>query len=204
MNHLMHLFLSGSKPEILVGNLMGDFVKGRLGDRFPAGIRRGIEIHRKIDSFAAGNEFFLRSKRHIDPYYGHFRAVLVDLFYDHFLARHWDTYSSVTLEEFVDNCHETLRRYETQLPPRLLELLPRMFSRHWLIAYREPAGIETALRRMSERLRRPGPLAEGYAELREKQDLLLSDFRFFLPDISAYTDSLHSAGVEEYENSMVS
>jgi acyl carrier protein phosphodiesterase len=190
MNHLMHLFLSGSDPEILVGNLMGDFVKGRLDDRFPPGIRRGIEIHRKIDSFAAGNELFLQSKRCIDPCFGHYRAVLVDIFYDHFLARDWVRYSPVSLEEFIRNSYQTLTRYQAQLPTRLLELLPRMFSRHWLIAYQEPAGIEIALRRMSDRLTRPNPLAEGFAELSKKRDLLLCDFRGFLPEVCAYTKSL--------------
>jgi acyl carrier protein phosphodiesterase len=190
MNHLMHLFLSDSDPEILVGNLMGDFVKGRLDDRFPPGIRRGIEIHRKIDSFAAGNQFFLQSKRCIDPYFGHYRAVLVDIFYDHFLARDWDRYSSVPLEEFIRISYQTLTRYQAQLPTRLLELLPRMFSRHWLIAYQEPVGIEIALRRMSDRLARPNPLAEGFAELSKKRDLLLSDFRGFLPEVCAYAESL--------------
>jgi len=190
MNHLMHLFLSGSDPEILVGNLMGDFVKGRLDDRFPPGIRRGIEIHRKIDSFAAGNAFFLQSKRCIDPCFGHYRAVLVDIFYDHFLARDWDRYSPGTLEEFISVSYQTLSRYQAQLPPRLLELLPRMFSRHWLIAYQEPAGIEIALRRMSARLARPNPLAEGFVELSKKRSLLLSDFRGFLPEVCDYTGSL--------------
>ncbi|HOP40222.1 MAG TPA: ACP phosphodiesterase [Geobacteraceae bacterium] len=190
MNYLMHLYLSGCDPEVLVGNLMGDFVKGRLDDRFPPGIRRGIEIHRKIDSFAAGNEFFLRSKRRIDPSFGHFRAVMVDLFYDHFLARYWDVYSAVSLEEFVRDAHRTLLCYETHLPPRLLQVLPRMFSRHWLLAYREVVGIETALRRMSERLRKPGRLAEGGAELAEKGEVFLSDFSLFLPEVSTYTGAL--------------
>ncbi|MRR53787.1 MAG: DUF479 domain-containing protein [Deltaproteobacteria bacterium] len=190
MNHLMHLFLSGNDPEILVGNLMGDFVKGRLDERFPPGIRRGLKIHRKIDSFAAGNEHFLRSKHCIDLRYGHFRAVLVDIFYDHFLARNWNDYSPLSLEEFLGNSHQTLARFEDQLPPRLQELVPRMFSRHWLIAYREPAGIETALRRMSERLARQNPLAEGFGELLKKSELLLRDFRAFLPEIYAYTNSL--------------
>jgi len=190
MNHLMHLFLSGNDPEILVGNLMGDFVKGRLDDRFPPGISRGLEIHRRIDSFAAGNELFLRSKRRIDPRYGHFRAILVDIFYDHFLACCWSDFSPLSLEGFLCSCHQTLSRYEDQLPPRLQELVPRMFSRHWLIAYREPAGIESALRRMSERLARKNPLAEGFGELLEKRDLLLLDFRAFLPEIRAYTNSL--------------
>ena len=190
MNHLMHLFLSGNDPEILVGNLMGDFVKGRLDDRFSPGIRSGLEIHRKIDSFAAGNELFLRSKHCIDPRYGHFRAVLVDIFYDHFLACYWSDFSPLSLEEFLSHSHQTLSRYEDQLPPRLQELVPRMFSRHWLIAYREPAGIETALRRMSERLTRQNPLAEGFGELLKKRNLLLRDFRAFLPEVCAYTNSL--------------
>ncbi len=186
----MHLFLSGSDPEILAGNLMGDFVKGRLDDRFPSGIRRGIEIHRKIDSFAAGNEVFLRSKHCIDPCFGHFRAVLVDIFYDHFLACYWEEFSPVSLDDFISSSHQSISRYEDHLPPRLQELLPRMFSRHWLIAYREPAGIESALRRMSERLTRQNPLAEGFIELSKKRDFLLRDFRAFLPEICAYTDSL--------------
>jgi acyl carrier protein phosphodiesterase len=190
MNYLMHLFLSGSEPEVLVGNLLGDFVKGRLDDRFAPRIRRGIEIHRKIDSFAAGNQCFLRSKRCIDPRFGHYRAVMVDLFYDHFLARYWDEYSPVTLERFIDDSHRTLLRYVACLPPRLVEALPRMFSRQWLIAYREEAGIGTALRRMSARLRKPGFLAEGGAELLGKGESLLSDFRRFLPQVSAYTQTL--------------
>lgn len=190
MNHLMHLYLSGNDPEILVGNLMGDFVKGRLDDRFPPGIRRGLEIHRRIDSFAAGNEHFLRSKRCIDPYYGHFRAVLVDIFYDHFLASNWDDFSPLSLEEFLGSSHRILSRFEDQLPPRLQELVPRMFSRHWLIAYREPAGIEKALLKMSERLARQNSLAEGFGELLKKRDLLQRDFRAFLPEICAYTKSL--------------
>jgi acyl carrier protein phosphodiesterase len=192
MNYLMHLFLSGSDPEILVGNMMGDFVKGRLDDRFSPGIRRGLEIHRKIDSFAAGNEYFLRSKHCIDPCFGHFRAVLVDIFYDHFLARYWEKFSPVNFEEFIRSSHQTLSRYEAQLPPLLLDLLPRMFSRHWLIAYRETAGIETALRRMSQRVIRANPLAEGAVELSKKRDLLLSDFQGFLPEVCAYADSLIS------------
>jgi acyl carrier protein phosphodiesterase len=192
MNHLMHLFLSGSDPEILAGNLMGDFVKGRLDDRFSSGIRRGIEIHRRIDSFAAGNEFFLHSKHSIDPSYGHFRAVLVDIFYDHFLARYWEEFSPLGLEDFIRLSYQTVSRFEAQLPLRLLELLPRMFSRHWLVAYREPSGIETALRSMSDRLKRSNPLAEGLAELSRKRDHLLADFRGFMPEICAYTDSLIS------------
>lgn len=114
----------------------------------------------------------------------------MDLFYDHFLARYWDEYSPVSLEQFVGDSHRTLLRYKAHLPSRLLDVLPGMFSRQWLIAYREEAGIATALRRMSERLRKPGHLAEGGAELVEKSEPLLSDFRLFLPEVSSYTETL--------------
>jgi acyl carrier protein phosphodiesterase len=103
MNFLAHLYLSGDDPELLVGNLMGDFVKGRLEGRFPPGIERGIALHRRIDSFAAGNHNFLLSKRRIEPSFGLYRAVLVDLYYDHFLAIDWNEYAEVAFPRFVAN-----------------------------------------------------------------------------------------------------
>ena len=102
MNFLAHLILSGDRPELLVGNLMGDFVKGRLEGRFSPGIRAGLELHRGIDSFAHRNEIFSESKRRIAPSFGLYRGVLVDLFYDHFLAVHWDDYANEPLPRFLE------------------------------------------------------------------------------------------------------
>jgi acyl carrier protein phosphodiesterase len=96
MNYLVHLYVSADDPHSLVANLIEDFVKSQLDDRFLPGLRRGIQLHRRIDSIADGNESFLRSKRRIDRSFGHYRAVLVDLFSDHFLARMWDEYSRST------------------------------------------------------------------------------------------------------------
>ncbi len=93
MNFLAHLALSGNRAEIMVGNLMGDFVKGRLDGRFPAGIQFGLELHRRIDRFAEDSEHFIRSRHRIDGRFGLFRGALVDLFYDHFLARNWRLYT---------------------------------------------------------------------------------------------------------------
>jgi len=190
MNYLIHLFFSDD-DESLVGNMMGDFVKGRLDDRFPSGIRRGIELHRGIDSFSAGNRFFLRSKRRIDPSFRHYRAVLLDLFYDHFLARQWDHYSAQSFEDFIRHAHRVLAGHGELLPERLRELLPRMFSADWLLSYREPDGIDLALKRMSARIGRQNPLAEGIGELRLHYDLLLADFHPFMAELRRYTDVFH-------------
>ena len=194
MNYLMHLYLAGDDPESLVGNMMGDFIKGRLDDRYPPGIRQGIELHRRIDSFAAGNRFFLQSKRHLDPSFGLYRAVLVDLFYDHFLARQWEEYSPAPFEEFIEHAYRVLADHEPLMPERLREILPRMFSGNWLFSYREPEGIASALARMSARIRRPNPLARGAVELSEKGDLLLTDFHLFMPELLAYTRRTAAAG----------
>lgn len=194
MNYLMHLFVAGDDPESLVGNMMGDFIKGRLDDRFPTGIRRGIELHRRVDSFAAGDEFFLQSKRRLDPSFGLYRGVLVDLFYDHFLALHWEEYSPVPFEKFIGHAYQVLADHESLLPERLREILPRMFSTNWLLSYRDEAGIASALERMSTRLKRPNPLARGGVELCGKRDGLTCDFRLFMPRLLGYTKEKQAKG----------
>jgi len=131
VNFLAHLFLSGDTPELLVGNLMGDFVKGKLDGRFPPGIERGILLHRGIDSFASQNRHFLRSKRRLDQSFGLYRGVLVDLFYDHFLAAHWEDYADVPLSLFISDAWRVLCEHKEFLPDRLQRIMPFMF-REWL------------------------------------------------------------------------
>ena len=196
MNYLMHLYLSGDNPETLVGNMMGDFVKGRLDERYPPGIRRGIELHRRIDSFAAGNPCFIRSKRRIDPSFRHYRGVLVDVFYDHFLARFWDEYREKPYRDYIRECFALLVVYEKVLPERLRSLLPRIFSADWLLSYPHREGVASVLERMSKRVSRPNPLAEGIGELSLHYGQLLGDFRQFLPGISDYVREV--SGEETY------
>ena len=184
MNFLAHLLLAGPDPELLVGNLMGDFVKGRLEDRFPPGITRGIEMHRRIDTFAGNNDIFRQSKRRIDPVFGHYRGVLVDLFYDHCLALSWEVYSPVPFATFLSNAHAAARTYERVLPERLRSLVPIIFD-DLLPSYVALAGIDRALVRMSRRVARPNPLADGGEELRRHHREMREDFRRFFPEAVA-------------------
>ncbi|KAF0219247.1 MAG: hypothetical protein FD174_2333 [Geobacteraceae bacterium] len=193
MNFLAHLHLSGSDREILVGNLMGDFVKGRLAGRFSPGITRGIELHRRIDSFASRNSIFSASKRRIDDSFGHYRGVLVDLFYDHFLAAEWDEYSDVPYPQFIESAYSTLRDHEAVLPERLLRVLPAMFG-DWLPSYREVSGIQAVLRRMSARIIRPNPLSSGIGELRRNYHPLREDFHRFFPELEEYAERFREEG----------
>ena len=188
MNFLAHLYLSGDSPELLVGNLMGDFVKGRLDGRFPPGIERGIALHREIDSFAGQNLHFLRSKRRLDKLFGLYRGVLVDLFYDHFLAARWEDYADVPFSLFTSDAWRILCEHKAFLPERLQRILPLMF-RDWLPSYRDIGGMAAVLHRISSfRLKRANPLEEGAEELSRHYEDLYGDFRSFFPELLAFSE----------------
>jgi len=188
LNFLTHLFLSGGATELLVGNLMGDFVKGRLDGRFPPGIAQGILLHREIDSFSVQNQYFLRSKRRLDQSFGHYRGVLVDLFYDHFLAANWKDYSDVPYSVLLSDAWRVLREHKEFLPDKLQHIMPFMF-RDWLPSYGTVDGISATLRRMSRfRLKRPNRLGEGAKVLNRHYGGLYEDFRKFFPELVAFTE----------------
>ncbi len=189
MNFLTHLFLSDGAPGLLVGNLMGDFVKGRLDGRFPADIEQGILLHREIDSFAAQNRHFLRSKRRLDPCFGLYRGVLVDLFYDHFLAAHWEDYADVPLSFFISDAWRVVCEYKEFLPDKLQRVMPLLF-REWLPSYSNIGGIAAVLHRMSRfRLKRANRLCEGAEALSRHYGGFYSDFQEFFPELLAFSRS---------------
>jgi acyl carrier protein phosphodiesterase len=190
MNFLAHLALSGDDPEIMVGNFMGDFVKGNLAGRFPPRIGRGVMLHRQIDTFALHNADFRCSKRRLDASFGHYRGVLVDVFYDHFLARNWDEYSAVPFAGFLAHARGIIEGYEGVVPERLAGIIPVIFS-ELIPSYRDVTGIERALERMAARVARPNPLGRGSEELRVHYGSLRDDFARFFPTA---VDFVRSAG----------
>jgi acyl carrier protein phosphodiesterase len=188
VNFLSHLFLSDGPPGLLVGNLMGDFVKGRLDGRFPPDIKQGILLHREIDSFAGQNRNFVRSKRRLDPCFGLYRGVLVDLFYDHFLAANWEDYADVPLSVFISDAWRVLCEHKEFLPDKLRRIMPFMFK-EWLPSYCTLGGIAAVLQRMSRfRLKRANCLWEGSESLSRHYRGLYGDFREFFPELLAFSE----------------
>lgn len=188
MNFLFHLHLSGNDPDILTGNLMGDFVKGRIGDEYPADLRSGIMLHRRIDSFAQTHPLFRLSKSRIDPSYGLWRGVLVDLFYDHFLATDWQEWSDIPFETYLQQARVMVDGNSRYLPDRMQPLLPVIFD-ELLPSYCEVQGIGRALVRMSARVTRSNPLAGGEAELVRNYAGLHEDFRQFMPCVQDFVQT---------------
>ncbi|BCR05859.1 ACP phosphodiesterase [Desulfuromonas versatilis] len=195
MNYLLHLYLADPTPESLLGNLMGDFVKGRLDESISPELRQGITLHRRVDSFAHDHDLVRRSKNRISPRYGHYRSIMVDIFYDHFLARNWQRYAPMPLESFAAGVYRLLQEREAQLPTGLRRIAPRMIAHNWLVSYRDVQVIGRVLAGVSGRLRRANPLAEGLGELTRNYDVLQEDFETFVTDLEAFVAEIKAGGV---------
>jgi len=187
MNFLFHMLLSGTDDQILVGNFMGDFVKGPLVGRFPERIRLGVTLHRRIDSFASRADLFQRSRQRIDPHYGLYRGVLIDLFYDHFLVTGWSDWSDEPFERYLARTRSIIEGQRAELPERMQPLVPVIFE-ELLPSYGEVSGIGQALERMSRRVARANPLTGGEAELLRHYHDLNEDFRGFMPLVQRFAE----------------
>lgn len=195
MNVLFHMYLSGDDPELLAGNFMGDFVKGPLGDDYPPRIRQGLILHRKIDSFAQGEANFQSSRLRLPPHFGLYRGVLVDLFYDHFLARSWHVRTDRELADYLSRTRKIIETFGPIMPERLQGLIPFMFD-ELLLSYRTVSGITAALRRMSLRVKRENPLAAGGAALTQYYEELARDFERFIVAAEAFTTGMIAGGLK--------
>jgi acyl carrier protein phosphodiesterase len=143
-----------------------------------------------VDQFAQNNAIFQRSKQRIDRSFGHCRGILIDVFYDHLLARHWDTYSPQSLEDFAGRIYDLLAGNSSYLPAGLQRIAPHMIRNNWLVSYRETATVGRVLERLAGRLRRPNPLAAGLPELLENYVELEGDCRDFLSEAAAYVRAM--------------
>lgn len=189
MNYLAHLHLAENDDAALVGNLLGDFIKGRIDARLDPRIYRGIKLHRAVDRFTDAHPIHRRSRQWISARRRRYAGIIVDMAYDHFLARHWSRFRNDPLEQFAKRVYTALYRHYAELTPRLRQILPRMAQEDWLTAYRDLDSIGLALDRLSWRLSRPSPLPGAVDEIRRAYRDLEADFMQLLPELERFTKS---------------
>lgn len=190
MNHLTHLYFADPTPECRLGALMGDFVKGRLEDRYSPELRWGLRQHRLLDRFAESNLYFRQSKLRLCPTFRHCRGLLVDVIYDHFLARNWTHFFPTPLDRFVADVYHLMEKRQDLLPPALQQAVPRMVAADFLVVCREIGSLEGVLHRLAARLSRPVPLEKGLGELLRNYRELENDFEGFMIDAAAFMAEL--------------
>jgi len=188
------MYLAGDSEESIVGNMLGDFVKGRIGDEFPPGVAEGIRTHRKVDAFTDLHEMVVRSKRLVSPERRRFSGIIVDLAFDHILAANWGDYSGVPLEDFVEKTYGVLAANTDLMPPRPRKILEVMIDEDWLGSYGGLEGIGRALDRIAIRLERRfgrgSSLAGAAEEVALNYGALEENFRAFFPELITFVGDL--------------
>ena len=186
MNLLAHAYLSGNSPEILIGNFIADFIKGNKYKHYPDEIIEGIMLHRKIDEYTDSHEVVKESIEHLKPRYGRYASVIVDIFYDHFLAINFHEYSELTLQDFSERTYTILKTEKNILPNRVQEFLPYMVSQNWLYKYSEIDGIERTLSGLSRRSKFAKDLETSVIALEKHYEEFDEEFNRFFPDLIDY------------------
>lgn len=190
MNFLAHLYLSGGDPEVMVGNFIGDFVKGRnLLQKFNTSVVKGIELHRSIDEFTDTHAVVKQSKDRLRPRYRHYAGVIVDVFYDHYLAKYWDHYHDDLLPDFAEHAYATIEAHDSMLPEGVKRMLPYMIRGNWLVHYARVEGINRALTGMSRRTPYESRMDEAAVDLQKYYDEFKAEFELFFPELKQHAEN---------------
>ena len=186
MNYLAHAFLSGTNNELLVGNFIADSVRGSQLQHFPSWVAQGIVLHRQIDAFTDSHPVVQKSKERLRPKYRKYAGVITDIYYDHFLAANFNTFSPIKLPQYAQHVYDVVNRYEAILPERVNYFLPYMVKQNWLLSYAEITGIRKSLTGLSRRTTFISDMETAADELEENYSMYATEFFLFFPDLQAY------------------
>jgi len=182
LNFLAHALLAGDASALIVGGVIGDWIKGPLPGVLPDDLAKGVALHRAIDSFVESNPAFCRSRSRISVDRRRYAGVLVDVFYDHLLARNWAAIHNQPLHEYCEAVYRLIKDRLNDIPVSSRPALTLMAEEDWLTSYEQIEGIADVLARMSRRARQPNPLANGEQEFLADVDGFTSDFYVWLDD----------------------
>jgi acyl carrier protein phosphodiesterase len=191
MNFLAHLHLADPEPGLLLGGIVADFAKPAELATLPPEVQDGVRLHRLIDGFTDSHPIVRGSVARIAPEFHWFSGIIIDIYYDHILAREWSRYSLETLESFASRSYLAL---ETLLPYARSEgadFIRWMIDDQRLQRYATLEGIEDTLARLSRRIVKRIPknavrLEDAMPLLRDKDARLTSDFQAFYPELMAF------------------
>jgi acyl carrier protein phosphodiesterase len=189
MNFLSHIYLSGNSEELILGNFIADSVKGSAYKNYSTGIQKGIILHRHIDTFTDSHPVVEESKKRLRPKYRKYSGVIVDIFYDHFLAANWDNFSSEDLNTFAKKIYTLIQQNKSILPLKSLHFLSYMVNHNILYAYSNKESIARVLKGMSMRTAFESNMELAIHDLSEHYDLFEKEFHLFFPDLQKFVNS---------------
>jgi acyl carrier protein phosphodiesterase len=183
MNFLAHIYLSEDNDLIKIGNLMADGIRGKHFEDYPLEIQKGIILHRFIDSYTDAHLVFRQSTKRLHEKYHHYAGVIVDVFYDHFLAKNWNHYSDEKLELYVARFYQSLQDNYEFLSERTKGMMPYMINQNWLVSYQTTEGINRILTQMDSRTKNESKMRFATHELIEYYTDFEQEFTTFFEDL---------------------
>ncbi|GLR16183.1 acyl carrier protein phosphodiesterase [Portibacter lacus] len=183
MNFLAHIFLSYDNEELLLGNFMADFISNKQVEKYSDEIKRGILLHRLIDTFTDNHPIVRQGTKRLRKKHGKYAPVVIDILYDNILAKNWHLYDDKSLEEFAQDSYLILYRRLPDMPDKLRKKVPLMVADNFLLKYRSKAGIERALASMDRRTKFPSDFKSAALQLDEEEELFTEEFNIFFPEL---------------------
>ena len=187
MNFLAHIYLSFDDDMITLGNFFADHIRGNKFKHFPIQIQRGILLHREIDTFTDSHPIAKQSSKRLHKNYSHYSRVIVDIYYDHFLAKHWSDYSEVSLKEYVENFYQLLEKHYELLPVATQRIMPYMVADNWLFHYANLEGISRVLNGMNRRTNNRSKMNFAIKDLQENYNDFENEFRLFFEELITFS-----------------
>lgn len=187
MNFLAHIYLSFEKEEIAIGNFIADGIRGKDYLKYSKEIQQGILLHRAIDTFTDAHPTVRQSTKRLHKNQGHYSGVVVDIFYDHFLAKNWNEYSNTSLHQFVSNFYQSLEGNYEILPSKIQQFMPYMIKQNWLYNYRSLVGINRVLNGMFTRTKKQSNMNFAILDLEKYYSEFESEFSSFFKELIIFS-----------------
>ncbi len=187
MNFLAHIYLSFGDDEITIGNFIADSIRGNKYTHLPLRVQQGIHLHRHIDTFTDSHKIPKISSKRLHKNYSHYSRVIVDIFYDHYLAKNWTTYSDIPLDVFVNNFYNLLEDNYTILPDGVKRMMPYMISDNWIYNYANLKGIDRVLNGMNRRTKNKSKMNFAILDLEKHYSAFEEEFTTFFDELIVFS-----------------
>lgn len=197
MNFLAHIYLSFDDDEVAIGNFIADSIRSREYTHLPIKIQKGIQLHRAIDTYTDSHALHKQSSKRLYPIYRHYSRVIVDIFYDHFLAKNWLRYSDMPLDQYVGDFYYLLERNYNLLPKGVQRMMPYMITDNWLLNYGNIEGISKVLNGMNRRTQNKSKMNLAVHELQTYYSDFEDDFTRFFEDLILFSKQKYASLCEE-------
>lgn len=186
MNYLAHIALSGENTDIMIGNFIGDFIKGSDYNKYPADLRKGMLLHRAIDSFTDNHPLTIQSKRRFYKEFPKVGGIITDILYDYFLCQHWEKFYTIPLDEFISKTYKRLDENQSTFPKEMEFLYKHLIENDWFKRYKTQEGTALSLYEISKKLKYDKDLSTAFNTVNNNINAFYQEFDVFYQELSIF------------------